>query len=392
MARLALTVLFLIVFAGQASAWGPKANEQFCRNAVEQVWGSQALSCIDDRTAYCDDLKSVFGEDIRQQCLNAYATGVEVFPYTAPEVLFMDFENHVNYDDCPITWLRTSNEWVCSGEGNPSGITADFWFQNAKSKDIQCTQVRSFCTGAYYFAASKFPLNRVTHLKGCLGGSYDLQVDEAIVSGETDWIVKNQCFFSMMKQLAGVSRKISQHITFSLNEQDYNQVMSDVVMQAELVRNPSLTPTTSTSSTTYETLPTSTLPPPTILSTTIPTTTLPTTSTIQATTSTTVTTVVETTYIPSTTLVAKVINSELNQSLEEMELLLDEMLESSERMKVKRENGSIGMFVAGFAALIIGVCILFAVYLISNQRRPKIKPKSSVVVPPSVRRRLRSTR
>ncbi len=382
-----IILLVLALIPASVTAWGPKAIQGLCEAAVQEAWGVEYLRCLDERTAYCGQLESLKGHEMKQACLTAYAAGVEVTPTNAPEILFQDFPQHMNYDDCPITWLRPSNQFVCDGSGNPAGAEADRWFNQASSVTDKCPQVRAFCTGAFYYAKSRFPLNRVQHLSGCLSGSYEELVEDKIVSGEIGWTVKDQCVFSYMKKMAGLSRKTTQHITFILGEKKYKELEQELIQQAVYVRNPQLRPiTTSTfpqTTTTIDGVPMTT----TTLATTTSSVKTTTTSTSSTSSTTTLATTTSTTSAPSKKKVQP-IKKKPNKDLQEMDELINEMMVDMQENKTEEPQSS-GLLMLALTLLIFGASLVILVYVYSNMTRPRIRPKRNLVMPPSVRRRLK---
>jgi len=379
-----------------------------CKDAVSKVWGDEALPCLEDRTQYCQELKQALNNSVGEECLNAYAAGIVITPYNAPETLFADFERHYNYDDCPLAWVRPDKAFICDGVGNPAVEEATIWFGLAKDSQDICTQVRFFCTGAFYLTSSYYPFLRVNHLQGCLGGSPETAIDEKLTSGETNWTLKEQCVFSFLKPLAGMSKVTTQHITFLIGADDYLSVSRNLTQAAEYVRNPELMPllTTTTRTTTTSTLAaatTSSTPPSTILSTISPTTSTTATSTTAgraaSTTSTptsstknapTTALEVSTTSRTTTTRRTSPQDARLNQSLTEIDNLFADMKDEVQRDKAPEEPPkSNGIILLAVLAFVMIASIMLLVYLYTIMRRPTIHPSRKVVLPPSVRRRMK---
>jgi hypothetical protein len=399
----ALAILLIISLAQPADAWGPQAHRTFCEQAVSAVWGAAATSCLDDQVSYCIELKSAVNESAGQRCLDAYAAGVSVEPETAPLTLFDDAEDHYNWDNCPLTWVRDSNEWICSGKGNPAMDRALMWFERAKSAQDTCSQVRAFCTGGFYYASSYFPLLRVKYLKGCIGGPLDDLVDEELAAHRTNWTISDQCVFSYMKPMAGTDRLTTQHVTFVLTERDFLSVQANLTRQAEYVRNPALMPPTTTATTTSTTQPpttTATLPPqpPTTTAPPASTTRLPPTTVTYTTTTrppgppTTAQRPTSTTQpTPPTTLRAGQPNPEIDASLNEIDGLVSDMLDSINHTKTQKPqttaNGPLIVLVLTVAVIL--VCLLLMAYLFSAMRKPSASYTRKIILPPSIRRKMR---
>jgi len=417
MRRLVLILLSTLALTQAASAWGPEAHKLFCREAVSQVWGEKALSCLDDDVSYCQEVGRVLGDSVRQQCLDAYAAGVEVDPSTAPSDLFNDVENHYNYEDCPLKWVRDSQEWICSGVGKPAGAEANMWFDVARNSTDMCQQVRAFCTGSFYYTSSFFPLLRVSYLQGCLSGPFDVLVDGKLVSGEDGWVVKEQCTFSYMKQMAGVSRRTTQHVTFILSEGDFNSVLANLTEQGLYVRNPGLmAPTTTSTSTTHTTVTSTsvTVTSTTVKATSTTSTTVPTTSTTIASQTTQPTTTISappstqptTTIAPPSTIAPTTtqakpatttstattlpsLNPELNESMVEIDSLLDDMMTSMNKSTVREPKRQSNLMMLGVLAFILVASLVLLVHVYSMIRRPSVHYSRDVVLPPSARRKMR---
>ncbi|MFH1055056.1 MAG: hypothetical protein V1744_03055 [Candidatus Altiarchaeota archaeon] len=383
--RRLILLLSLLALAQPATSWGPQAQEAFCMDVVSDVWGERGLACLDERTSYCLDLKGILGDSVGQQCLDAYAAGVEVYPYNAPEVLFNDVENHYNYDSCPLTWIRESNEWICSGKGNPAGDNAQMWFNVSRESTDYCRQVRSFCTGSYYYTSSYYPLLRVKYLQGCIGGSLDDMVDVKILSGESDWKVTDQCVFSYLKKMAGVSRETTQHVTFILTEADLDAVSGNLTIEAGYVRNPKLMPERTTTTTTSTTATTSTT---TTVSETTTTTTTETTTSSSSQTTTTIKPTTTSTTIPPTTTIPK---PEVNQSLAEIDSMLSNAVSSIEQDKKVEPTQSNNMMILAMLGVFLLISVILLVYIYSQMTRPHVHSPRRVILPPSMRRRMRKS-
>ncbi len=432
-----LALFTLFILSSHAAGWGDNANKMLCNDVVSSMWAKGALKCLDDTQAYCSEVSAYLGPLEGAACINALANGVDVHPATAPLNVFGDVENHVNYDDCPLSWVRETNKWVCDGSGNPAGFEANNWFQRAASAKNVCQQVRAFCTGAYYLSASYFPLNRVTHLTGCLGGSMDDLIDDELLSGDPGWEVRQQCVFSYMKQFAGRTLETTEHLSFVVNEADFLAMKSNLTVQAYYVQNPSLMPTTTTtvaapitsttSSTILTTTTSTTTTPPTtqhptplapssstiqLLTTLIPSTTQPPTtltplttlvpSTVQQTTYTapsttqmpiTSSTVLTTSTVAvSTTLYVLGDHGGLNSSLEDIDVLFDEMFESINKTKSEGKSGSSNILMFGIVGLAFAVPVILSLYILHMVRAPAQVEERRVVLPLSARRRLRKSR
>jgi hypothetical protein len=394
-------ILILAVFAlllPYASAWGPKAHRIFCEQAVSDVWGEHALTCLEDDISYCIELGESVGGEMKQQCLDAYAAGVDIDPSNAPAVLFNDVEDHYNYDSCPLKWIKKSNEWICSGEGNPAGHQADYWFNIARSAEDMCQQVRAFCTGSFYYTSSYFPLLRVKYLQGCISGPFDVLVDEEVVGGEPGWEVRDQCTFSYMKQMAGVSRRTTQHISFIVGEGLYISTLGNLTEQGFYVRNPGLMgPTTTSTSTTSSTVSTSTTLPPSTTTLTVATTstTASTTTLSPATTMVTASTIASQTTSTTTSTTSTTVSTlspELNESMDEIDSLLGDMMDSINKTKPRKPRRSSNLLLFCFLALIFVAAVVLIVYVYSMMRRPAVHYSRKVVLPPSARRRMRKGR
>ncbi len=370
-----------------ASAWGPETHKMLCREAVSTVWGEQALRCLNDSVSYCLELKNWTDGEMSQRCLDAYASGVEVHPATAPDAIFNDVENHYNYDDCPLKWVREQNRWICDLSGNPAGAQAQKWFNISRHSERLCSQVRAFCTGGFYYASSRDPLLRVNHLTGCFGDPLSKRVDEKLLSNETGWEVKLQCVFKYMKPFAGRSLETTQHQTFIVDEDNIEAVESNLTVQGFYVRNPELMPettttlapstTTSTTVTTTSTLPPSTTTlPPTTTSATIP----PSTSTLPPTTVTTVTSTTAT------------LPAELNQSLQEIDVLFEDVMASVNKSREPARGRGPDFTLFALIAVVLLASAVMLVYVYSRIRRPTVPSERRVVLPPSARRRMRTKR
>jgi hypothetical protein len=348
-------ILALALLSATASAFGIQAHKDLCERAVEAVWGGQWTACLDDSVEYCLDLKNTVGEKASLDCMSAYASKIEVHPATAPHNIFQDYEHHVNHRDCPLTWLRTSNEWICDGSENPAGEKASLWFDMARNAGDTCTAVRRFCTGTFYQAKSRYPLAQVQHLTGCLSGSYELLIDEKIIEGQSEWTVKDQCVFSMQKQMAGITRRNTQNIMFIYTSEDYQTLQSQLISEGEYVRNPLIQPPTSTTT-----------------STTVP----PTTST----TSTTSTTVPERAV------------GQVREPADDIDELLAGMLadiNQTQRARTQKSN-TLPSLIVLFALLIVSSALL--IYIYSVMRRPRFHKSRKVIIPPSVRRKMMKKR
>lgn len=57
--------------------------------------------------------------------------------------------------------------------------------------------------------------------------------------------------------------------------------------------------------------------------------------------------------------------------------------------KEKEHKRSSGLMMLGLAALVFAASMLLLVYVYSNMTRPRIKRKKNIVMPPSVRRKLK---
>jgi hypothetical protein len=395
MSRHLFTIILIFALIAQANAWGPIAHERFCEESVEDAWGASALPCLTDTIEYCNELKEEVGEAIGNACLDAYASGVAVTPMNAPDILFQDSEKHYNYDDCPLNWVRPSKSWICAGEGNPALDEANKWFRKSTSADGACTQARLFCTGAYYYTSSYYPLLRVKHLSGCFGGPPHIEADEKILEGETDWEVKSQCVFQYNQPYAGRTKQVTQHISFIVSDEDYNSALGNLSVQAQYVRNPSLLATTTTQTTTTTTQSTTTTLPPT--TTTIvkkldfTTTTIATTTTTTTSTTTTSTSYTTTSTIPTTTTQPpKKKDEKLEKSIEE----IDEIFNEIEKKVDKRKTSETGIPKSSITTLIVAalgifIAIVLLVHLYTVMKRPHFHSRRKVIIPPSVRRRMR---
>ncbi|MFH0863411.1 MAG: hypothetical protein V1875_10360 [Candidatus Altiarchaeota archaeon] len=416
MRRILLALVSLLALSPAACAWGPAANKLFCQAAVQDVWGQSALGCLDNPAQYCQELGLILNDSMRQQCQDAYASGVEIHPANAPLTLFNDVENHYNYENCPLKWVREGNKWICSGQGNPAREQAIFWFDASGKSDDVCRQVRLFCTGAFYYTSSFFPLHRVKYLEGCLNGPFDDLVDKALASGPGNWTVSEQCTFAYMKPLAGVSRLTTQHVTFVMTEADYSAVLSNLTVAAQYVRNPQLMPattTTATSTSTTSTTTTLTQPTATVLTTittqtttptiapttTTPTTTSPSSTTTQTTTSPTIpTTTVPTTTTSATmttneppTTTQKTVSPEANKSIEQIDSLFGDLVSSINQTQAKQEPKTSVNNIVMLAVMmtVAALSILLLIYLYTAMKRPTMHSSRKVILPPSVRRKMR---
>jgi hypothetical protein len=366
MGRFGLILLATLILAQGASAWGPQAQETFCRQAVSAVWGQEAVKCLDQPIEYCIQLRQM-NESIGRQCLDAYAQGVQITPATAPMMLFNDEENSHNFDNCPLEWLRPGNDWICSGSGNPALENARMWFEAARTSHDMCQQVRLFCTGAYYFASSYDPLLRVKYLKGCVNGPLDVLVDGKLLSGESDWSVKEQCTFSYMKQLAGVSRVTTQHVTFIIGEADLDAVTGNLTIEAGYVRNPALMPPTTTLQPTSATQPA-----------------------IMPATSTTLATQTPLSCPPSQPTDSRLCNPQVQSKLDDMDTMLADIASSMDTAKAEnKQSYGIGTLLI-VAALIVSVAVslvLLAYYARTLVLNPSAAADRRIVLPPSFRRK-----
>jgi hypothetical protein len=399
----------LIALAQHVSAWGPTANKAFCRDSVAGVWGQDALRCLQERTAYCLEVKDVVGATFSQMCLDAYAAGIEIDPATAPSSIFNDVNNFYNYDSCPLKWSRYNNVWVCNASGNPAGDTARLWFNAAERTSDICSKVREFCSGAFYLASSYYPLHQVTYLQGCVSGSPDEMIDHELLAGGTNWSVESQCTFQYLKPMAGVSRIQQQHVTFIITKADYDLVMAKVQAEASYVKDPSRRPisastatsTTETTSTTESTTSTTqqvTSTSTTATSTTATTTSLTTTSTTESTTTTTLaesapttsstSTSESTTSTAPTTTLPRVVDTNLNQSINEIDSMVGNMITTFNKTKNDEPKAQNNITVLAVIALVIMLSLVILVYLYSLMRRPHVHSRR-VILPPSVRRRMR---
>jgi hypothetical protein len=412
MRRFILALFLVFAFFPSALAWGPKANDLFCRQTVVGVWGENALACLDDQTQYCTELISAINASVGRQCLDAIRAGAQITPSNAPRELFQDPSKLYNYDDCPLVWIRPNNEWICSGKGNPARDEALKWFALAKESKDTCMQVRLFCTGATYYASSFFPLNRVKYLQGCVNGPLQDLVDDKITSGESNWTVSESCDFAYMKEMAGVSRLTSQHLTFVVDENDFNAVEANLTSAAAYVFNdslhvPSTTQTTATTTTITFNFVTSTISTTSTTmattSTTIPvvTTSIEETTTTVPVVSPTLTTATSTSTTTSTTAVEAptsttlpppqppLMDNKVNKSIGEIESMLNKVqptVDASTSNEPMPYSNIVLIVVLG--AIVLAAVVLLT-YVVTVLRRPTIHPSRKVVLPPSIRRRIR---
>ncbi|MCX6695805.1 MAG: hypothetical protein NTU61_05870 [Candidatus Altiarchaeota archaeon] len=218
----------LLLLSSIVSAWGPSTHGIICREVVSRVWGSEGLKCLSNTGLdYCSDIKAAYGEEAYAGCVKKVSDGSGIDPAGYPEFVVNDVENHYDYANCPVKWLR-DNQWICSGEGSPAREQTNYWLNAAENAESLCSRVERFCTGGNYYADSMFPLYRVKYLEGCLGPPFTQEVDLKVSSGEANWTVKKQCVFSYLRELAGVNKTTKSHVTFIVNKGDVDSIVDEM--------------------------------------------------------------------------------------------------------------------------------------------------------------------
>ncbi len=254
MRRFVAAFAFFVVFlAPVASAWGPVAHQSFCRKAVIEVWGADvADDCLATGSEYggefCDLAASIAGSRYEDGCA-ALSVG-DIHPANIPEEFFNDWEEHVDYSECPVG-AKLAREWVC---GDPDVQTtvdkARSWFDAAASADETCARVHAFCVGANYLSDRYQSPHRIPYESDDCHRIIDERVDEAIVAGQEDWEVVQYCRLERVIEKAGQRVSRSYRHRFSVSAGDARDALAAVTEEArrvEAAAPPATAPATSTS-------------------------------------------------------------------------------------------------------------------------------------------------
>lgn len=230
-------VVLLVVFslAQSALAWGPAVHESLCKKAVSETWGSEGLNCLGAGNDLCKGLQNAGLEEDAKTCFEQAKTA-DVNGFNYAKTVSKDEENFKNLDACPLEFMRTSKEFICAGSGNPAGQKAQTLFDAAAREGKLCQKVQLFCLAGSYLAESRYKLNRVSHLTGCFGEDTEKLIDGFVSSGKNVWELSQQCVFTYDKPMAGVTKKTSQHLSFNFDSGELDAISQMLSAKAKEVK------------------------------------------------------------------------------------------------------------------------------------------------------------
>ncbi|MBD3261682.1 MAG: hypothetical protein GF334_08400 [Candidatus Altiarchaeales archaeon] len=213
-----------------SAGFSEETNRFFCTQTVNRTWGAAGLECLKKfNGSFCPKLGSIY--DKQEDCRDLLS-GDYVHPAAVPALLGSE-NQFSNKKDCPLPRLTVENSWICEGGESSAPQYTDLFFDNARREEDFCDSVVFFCMGSTYFSESRYPLNRVTHLQGCLGGDMAGEIESKVLGREGSFHVGRQCIFECMKQFTGVKRLTKHRTTLGVTGGDVEGILGNLSLKAQ---------------------------------------------------------------------------------------------------------------------------------------------------------------